>query len=72
MSFYVATLYSVVQLSADASGRHHDKLCFVMTKEEFCGGKDRNFSIFCNSIAKKNLKIFVGYIEIVKVILILT
>jgi hypothetical protein len=34
MSFYVATLKSVVQLSADASGRHHDKLCFVMTKEE--------------------------------------
>jgi hypothetical protein len=34
MSFYVATLYSVVQLSADASGWHHDKLRFVMTKEE--------------------------------------
>ena len=27
--------YSVVQLSADASGLHHDKPCFVMTKEEY-------------------------------------
>jgi hypothetical protein len=26
---------SVLQLSADASGRHHDKRCFVMTKEEY-------------------------------------
>jgi hypothetical protein len=36
--------YSVNQLSADASGRHHDKLCFIMTKEEFCDGKDSVFS----------------------------
>ena len=59
MSYYVATLYSVVQLSADASGRHHDKLCFVMTKEEFCEGKYKEFYLIQNEIHEKSLEILV-------------